>query len=472
MESKSSAGSGNADGSANKSASSKAIFGWVMFEWASQPFFTLITTFVYAPYFAAAVASNPAEGQALWGFASSAAGFAIALMAPVLGAIADAAGRRKPWIAFFGVLIVIGSSLLWLGKPGDPSTVMIALTGFAIGAVGAQCAAVFVNSMMPTLVPKERMGWLSGTGWAVGYLGGLVSLVLVLGFIAASPQTGKTLLGFTPLFGLDAAAREGDRLSGPLSAIWFVLFALPLFLFTPDEKAKLPLKTAAERGLRTLWETAKHLPKFRNVFLFLIANMIYADGLIALFAFGGIYAAGTFGWTTIELGVFGILLTVTGTIGAYVGGKLDDRFGSKKIILVGLGLLIFASVAILSITRDRIGFIFEVAPPVDGRGLYGSAAEKAYVAVGLLIGLVVGPLQAASRTLLVHLVPKDRVTQFFGLFALSAKVTSFLGPFLVATVTAITASQRAGISVLVLFFLVGGFVLTLVRVSGESDEPR
>ncbi len=448
----------------SKNASSKAIFGWVLFEWASQPFFTLITTFVYAPYFAASVASNPAEGQALWGFAASAAGFAIAIMAPVLGSIADAAGRRKPWIAFFGVLIVVGSSLLWFGKPGDQGTIFIVLAGFAIGAVGAQCASVFVNSMMPTLVPRQRMGWLSGTGWATGYAGGLVSLILVLGFIAANPQTGKTLLGFTPLFGLDSAAREGDRISGPLSAIWFLIFALPLFLFTPDEPVKLPLRTAAKRGLRTLWETVSHLPRYRNVFIFLIANMIYADGLVALFAFGGIYAAGTFGWSTIELGIFGILLTVTGTIGAYVGGKLDDKFGSKTVILAGLGILTFAAVAILSITRDRIGFLFEVAPPLDGRGIYESAAEKAYVAVGLLIGLVVGPLQAASRTLLVHLAPKDRVTQFFGLFALSAKVTSFIGPFLVAAVTAATASQRAGISVLVFFFLVGAWLLTQVRV--------
>jgi MFS transporter, UMF1 family len=374
--------------------------------------------------------------------------------------------------AFFGTLIVIGSSLLWFGKPGDQSTIFLVLTGFSIGAVGAQCAAVFVNSMMPTLVPRERLGWLSGTGWAVGYAGGLVSLILVLGFIAASPQTGKTLLGFNPLFGLDAAAREGDRISGPLSAVWFILFALPLFLFTPDEPAKLRLKTAAERGLRTLWETVSHLPRYRNVFIFLIANMIYADGLVALFAFGGIYAAGTFGWSTIELGIFGILLTVTGTIGAYVGGKLDDKFGSKSVILVGLGILVFASLMILSITRDRIGFIFEVTSPVQGRGIYESAAEKAYVAVGLLIGLVVGPLQAASRTLLVHLAPKDRVTQFFGLFALSAKVTSFIGPFLVAAVTAATQSQRAGISVLVAFFLIGAYLLTFVRVSGGNGGRR
>jgi UMF1 family MFS transporter len=200
--------------------------------------------------------------------------------------------------------------------------------------------------------------------------------------------------------------------------------------------------------------------------------MIYADGLVALFAFGGIYAAGTFGWGTIEIGVFGILLTITGALGAFVGGRLDDRFGSKPVILAGLLILTFAALSILSIDRDRIAFFITVAPPEPGHGLYGSAAERAYVAVGLLIGLVVGPLQAASRTLLVRLAPADRLTQFFGLFALSAKVTSFAGPFLVAVVTAATASQKAGISVLLGFFLAGAFLLARVRVSAGNGVRR
>ena len=462
----------NIPGSAYRSVPRRAIWGWILFEWAVTPFFTLITTFVYAPYFAAAVAPDPARGQALWGFATSAAGLVIAVLAPVLGAVADAAGRRKPWIAGFGVLLVLAAALLWFGKPGDSATIAPVLVAFAVGAVGAQCATVFANAMMPSLVPPDRLGWLSGTGWAMGYAGGLASLVLTLGCIAGNPTTGRTLLGFTPLFDLDPALHEGDRAAGPLAAIWFVLFVLPLFLFTPDQPMKLPLRAAVRHGLATLAETLGHLPRYRDAALFLLANMIYADGLVALFAFGGIYAAGTFGWGTIEIGIFGILLTVTGAIGAFLGGRFDDRFGSKPVILCGLLILTLSALAILSIDRDHIAFVIAVAPAEPGDRLYGSAAERAYVAVGLMIGLVVGPLQAASRTLLVRLAPAERLTQFFGLFALSAKVTSFAGPFLVAVVTAVTASQKAGISVLLGFFLVGAFLLARVRVSDGSGARR
>ena len=255
----------------------RAIVGWVLFDWAAQPFFTLIITFVYAPYFASAIAPDPVSGQALWGFATAAAGFTVAMLSPVLGAIADASGRRKPWIAAFGVLVVIGSALLWLGRPGDPSIIPLALIAYAIGVVGVEFAGVFTNAMMPSLVPPERLGRLSGTGWAVGYVGGLLSLILVLGFLAGNPQTGKTLLGGTPLFGLDPVAREGDRAVGPLSAVWFVVFILPLFLFTPDRPAGLPLGAAVSHGLRELAATLRRLPQHRNVAVFLLAQMLCAD---------------------------------------------------------------------------------------------------------------------------------------------------------------------------------------------------
>ena len=447
------------------------IFGWLLFEWATQPFFTLVTTFVYAPYFAAAMAPDPAQGQALWGYAAGTAGLVVAALAPLLGAVADAGGRRKPWIAIFGAVIALASAVLWFGRPGDTAAIPLVLAAYAVGAVGAQCALVFANAMMPTLVPPHRLGWLSGTGWATGYLGGLVSLLFTLGFIAASPQTGRTLLGLAPLFGLDPVLHEGDRASGPLTAIWLIVFALPLFLFTPDRATQMPLAAAVRTGLATLGETLANLPRYRNVALFLLANMIYADGLVALFAFGGIYAAGTFGWGTIQIGIFGILLTVSGTFGAFVGGRLDDRFRSKPVVLGGLAVLIVAALAILSIDRDHIAFI-AVTPPEPGGGLFASPAERAYVAVGLFIGLVVGPLQAASRTLLVRLAPPERLTQFFGLYALSARITSFAAPLVVAVVTDATASQKAGMAVLVAFFAVGAGLLSGVRLNGGNAALR
>src|ERR1700722_12431948 len=204
-----------------------AVISWIFFAWAAEPFFTLITTFVFAPYFATHVASDPASGQALWGFATAAAGLIIALLSPVLGAIADASGRRKPWITAFGALLVIGSSLMWFGKPGDLSVIPPLLLAYSVATVGVEFAIVFNNSMMPTLVPPGEIGRLSGTGWATGYVGGILSLILVLGFLAASPETGRTLFGVIPLFGLDPVTHQGDRVTGPLTAIWFIIFVLP-----------------------------------------------------------------------------------------------------------------------------------------------------------------------------------------------------------------------------------------------------
>jgi UMF1 family MFS transporter len=435
-----------------------AVIGWIFFDWAAQPYFTLITTFVFAPYFATHVASDPASGQALWGFATAAAGMAIALLSPVLGAVADASGRRKPWIAAFGAMLVVGSALMWFGKPGDASVIAPLLIAYAIATVGVEFATVFNNAMMPTLVPPDRIGRLSGTGWATGYIGGILSLILVLGFLAASPETGRTLFGFTPLFGLDPATHEGDRISGPLTGVWFMVFVLPMFLLTPD----YPPRHRLREGLAELKQTLLQLPKQKSIATFLLANMIYTDGLVSLFAFGGIYAAGTFGWNTIQIGTFGIILAIAGTFGGWFGGRLDDWLGPKRVIAGSMTILLTAVVAILLVDKQSVLFI-PVAPPVPGGALFASAAERAYLVLGCMIGAAGAPLQAASRSLLIRMAPKDRIAQYFGLFALTGKVTSFIGPLLIGIVTAATLSQKAGMAVLVLFFVTGLVLLARVR---------
>ncbi len=450
----------------------RAVVAWLFFDWAAQPFFTLVTTFVFAPFFASALASDPAQGQALWGYATGAAGLCIALLSPLLGGIADRTGPRKPWIAAFGGLLVLGSAALWFAAPGSPLAVPIALAGFVVATIGAEFATTFNNAMMTRLVPPERLGWLSGTGWAIGYLGGLLSLAITLALLAADPQTGRTLAGLVPLFGLDAAAREGDRFSGPLTAIWFLVFVAPMFWLTPDtSRTGMGLKQAARGGVGRLAATLAELPKLPSLGRFLLANMIYQDALVALFAFGGIYAAGVFGWGTIELGVFGILLTVTGTLGAWLGGRLDDAIGGKAVVLGAIGCLILACVGILSLGPDRVFFFVPAAPATPGDGLFASLPERVYLGLGLLIGLVAGPMQAASRSLMARLAPRGRIGEFFGLFALSGKVTSFLGPTLVALATTVFASQRAGLAVLIVFFLAGGLLLAGVRSGrGASSD--
>jgi MFS transporter, UMF1 family len=439
-----------------------AVISWIFFDWAAQPYFTLITTFVFAPYFATHVAADPASGQSLWGFATAAAGLIIALSSPVLGAIADASGRRKPWIAAFGALLVIGSCLMWFGKPGDPSVIPPLLFAYALATIGAEFATVFNNAMMPTLVPPDKIGRLSGTGWATGYIGGIFSLIIVLGFLAANPETGRTLFGLMPLFGLDPVSHQGDRISGPLTGIWFIIFVLPMFLLTPDYPARHSARDALREGLSELRDSLRELPHQESMAAFLLANMIYTDGLVSLFAFGGIYAAGTFGWNTIQIGTFGIILAIAGTFGAWLGGKLDDSLGPKRVIAGSMLLLLLAIIAILLVDKDSILFI-KVAAPVPGGALFSGASERAYLMLGCLIGAAGGPLQAASRTLLIRLAPKDRIAQYFGLFALTGKVTSFIGPLLIGIITAVTASQKAGMAVLVLFFVAGLGLLARVK---------
>lgn len=444
-----------------------AIASWLLFDWAAQPHFTVVTTFVFAPYFASRLAATPAEGQALWGYATGVAGLLIALLSPVLGAIADATGARKPWIAVFSILLILGGASLWFAAPGAETGIMLALFGFAVATVAAEFATVFTNAMMPDLVEEDRLGRLSGTGWAVGYAGGLVSLVFVLGFLVANPDSGRTLFGAPPLFGLDPASFEGDRASGPFAALWYAVFVLPLFLFVPDRARRLRLGAAVGAGLKGLGATISSVGRHRNVALYLLAHMIYADGLVALFAFGGIYAAGTFGWTSFELGLFGILLTVTGTIGALIGGWLEDRVGAKTIVGWALALLIAASIGILSIDASHIGFVIPVEPAAPGDGLFAATGERVYLALGAFIGMLAGPLQASSRSLMARIAPLGRATEFFGLYALSGKVTSFMGPLGVAAITALSQSQRAGISVLVLFFALGGVLLIRVKPARE-----
>lgn len=441
-----------------------AIAGWVLFDFAAQPVFTLITTFIFAPFFAARLADTPVHGQALWGFATGAAGLVIAILSPVLGAVADASGRRKPWIAAFSVLIVLGCAALWFAVPGSEYAVPLAMIAFAIATIGAEFAGVFTNAMMPGLVPPEKLGRLSGTGWAMGYVGGLISLALILVFFVANPETGTTLAGFLPAFGLDATSFGGDRASGPFSALWYLIFVLPLFLFTPDAPQLEPVSRAIRSGVSNLKHTIVSVTQHKNVFLYLVAHMIYADGLVGLFAFGGIYAAGIFGWSTTEIGVFGILLTITGALGAWIGGRLDDRLGPKTVVMGALAGLILAGAGILSTTSDSILFGIQVPPPVPGDGLFAAPAEKFYMLCGILIGAVAGPLQAASRTLLIRVSPPENITQFFGLYALAGKVTSFLAPMLVGTVTAISLSQRGGMTVLLAFFVLGAVLLAAVKV--------
>jgi UMF1 family MFS transporter len=443
----------------------RALLGWVLFDWATQPFYTLVVTFLFAPYFVNGFMADPARGAALWAYAIGIAELIAAALAPVLGAIADSGQPRKPWIAAFSVLLLVGLCGLWLASPGRTDLVPVVLIVFGFAVIGAELATVFTNAMMVSLVSGKRLGTLSGMGWATGYVGGLVSLALVAGFLVADPNTGKTLLGLQPIVPLDPATREGDRLVGPFSALWYLVFVLPLFLFTPDRTAK-PLQTrAVTASLAQLMRSVKDLVRnHAQVALFLLARMLYADGLGAVFAFGGIYAATVFGWGAAELGLFGIVLTIAGTIGAAFGGLLDDRRGSKAVIAGTLLLFIAASIGVLSVDREHVLFVLPVEAKLPGNAPFASVGEQVYLAFAILIGLASGPIQASSRTLLARMCPPGKTTEFFGFFSFSGKITAFAAPLAIGVVTHTTGSQRLGIGTSLVFLIVGLLLLLRVRL--------
>jgi len=443
-----------------------ALFGWVLFDWATQPFYTLVVTFLFAPYFVNGFMDDPARGSSLWAYATGIAELIAAALAPVLGAIADAGTPRKPWIAAFSVLLFVGLCGLWFAIPGEIELAPRVLFSFGLATIGAELATVFTNAMMPSLIGNDRLGTLSGLGWATGYVGGLVSLALIAGLVVADPHTGKTLLGLLPVLPLDTATREGDRLVGPFSAVWFLVFVLPLFLFTPDRPVK-PLKTGAvTAGLSQLVRSVKELVRHHvEIAKFLLARMLYADGLGAVFAFGGIYAGTVFGWGAAELGRFGVILTITGTLGAALGGLLDDREGSKAVIVGTLLLFIAASIGVLSVDHDHVLFVVPVEPKALGSAPFSSVGEQIYLAFAMLIGIASGPIQSSSRTLLARMCPEDKVTEFFGFFSFSGKITAFAAPLAIGAVTHVTGSPRIGIAMSLVFLIAG--LLLLLRVKSD-----
>lgn len=444
-------------------AGRRGVFAWMLFDWANQPFHTLILTFIFAPYFIAEVMSDPVAGQALWGTATAIAGALVAVLSPMLGAIADRTGGRKLWVLGFSVPYVIGCLGLWSAAPGlDP--VWPVLIAFGLAYLGAELTVLFTNAMLPDLGPREEIGRISGSGWAVGYAGGLVSLILVLALLAPAPGSERTLIGIAPILGLDPALGEPARATGPLSALWYVAFVIPLFLWSPDSpRSAMRLGAAARAGLADLARSIGALRGERSLAAYLLASMIYRDALAALFIFGGIYAAGVLGWGTFQLGVFGIVAAATGAVGAWIGGRADRAYGPAPVIRTTILLLILVCLVVLGTTRSSV-LGLSVAP--DAR-----LPDLVFLAAGGLLGAAAGSLQAASRTLLAYQAEGRMGTgQAFGLYALAGKATAFIGPSAVAIVTAATGSQRLGVAPIVALFAIGLALLSFVRTG--SEQPR
>jgi UMF1 family MFS transporter len=414
----------------------RAVFAWCLYDFANSAFTTLIVTFVYATYFTEKVAPDSTTGTALWSRGVTVTALAVALLSPLLGAIADRGGWRKRLLFVSTLLTICFSVRLYAVHPGD---VMEALAWFVAANVSFELACVFYNAFLPDVAPPEKIGRVSGYGWALGYAGGLAALVLAL-FLLVKPIPAP--------FGLDRETYEHVRATALLVAAWFAVFSVPMFLWVKEDRSRANAagQPVLRSALRQLARTFHEVRRYRQVVRFLLARLLYNDGLITVFAFGGIYAAGTFGFTTEKLIFFGIVLNVTAALGAWSFGFLDDRLGGRRTIEITL-LALFASTLVALLVRD----------------------ETLFWIAGSLVGVFAGPNQSASRSLMGRFVPPDKENEFFGFFAFSGKATAFLGPFLFGLLTQAFDSQRAGMAGVLLFFALGWLIL---RDVDEAEGRR
>ena len=449
-------------------ASTLGQWSWALFEWARNPYVILVTIYLFAPYFTNHVVGDPVRGQVVWGAINGWSGVATAIFAPILGAIADSGGRRKPWIFFFVCVMAPTSWFLWYALPSEAG-LSIAWIAFMLIANSAafEYSAVFHNAMLPSIAPRERVGFLSGLGLAAGNASSLLILVFMLWAFSLPGHVDWPIIPEKALFGVDTAAFQQDRMTGPIAALWLVVFGVPLFLFTPDRaRGSLGPLEAVQAGFRQLWHTFLELRRYRNVAKYLIARMIFNDGQNAVLVFGGVYASGVFGWDSLTMTVFGIVLSVFAVVGGLVGGWLDDTFGSKRAILISIGGTSLGLVLAVSMTPDEMFFFVpwdRAAPKLWSLPFFATVPELVYIGVVTLIAVFITAAYANSRTMLARIAPPEKMTEFFGIYSLSGTSVTWIGSFVVGWVTKAFSSQRVGFSSILVFLVLGLCAMLFVR---------
>ena len=447
-------------------ASPLGYFSWTFGQGARDPYYIMVIIYIFYPYFSNHVVGDPVQGQALIGYITAAAGFMLAIIAPFLGAIADKDGRRKPWLVGTVAVMTLGAFCLWFVEPaGQGLNLTLTLIILFTIKVCFTVSEVFHNAMLPSIAPVDRVGVISGLAFSLGNVGGLLLMLFVL-FAFAMPGTQPwAFLPDAPLFGIDQASHEHDRIVGPIAGAWMLLLTLPVLLYTPDGKASpLPMVQLAKEGMRDVLQTLRHVRHYANVAKYLLARMFFIDGMVGVLTFGGVYASGTFGWDTTTLLIFGLCTSASAMIGAYVGGRLDDSVGSIKALQIAIGTSSVVLLTLVSVQPDTVLYVVHVgSEPVWNSPYFATLPEIFYFCTNQVFAMFFVTGLSASRTLMAKISPPEMATQFFGLFALSATVTAFLAPLLVATATDLFESQRIGFGSLAILMIIGAVLLLKVK---------
>jgi UMF1 family MFS transporter len=416
-------------------SSKKSIFSWCLYDWANSVVSTIIFTFIFSVYFSRGIVGDEVLGSAYWGYAVGFAGFVIAILAPILGAFSDCYGARKPLLAFLTIATITATAMLFFAMP-SPDYIAYALTFVIITIVCFELGQAQYNAMLSGITKNDKIGRVSGWAWGMGYFGGLTCLVIaLLGFIGLGDQSG--------FLNIPSTNSMDIRSTTILAALWYAIFALPLFIFVSDRAKKQLKGNVIKQSIVQLRQTVKSLfSTSANIGRFLIASAIYRDGLNTLFVIGGLYAAGTFGMSFEEILIFAIGLNIASGFGAFALAYLDDFIGAKRTIIISILSLIILTSAIMVI-EDKDLFLI----------------------LAITLGLFIGPAQSSSRSLLAKLAPPEQTSEIFGLYAMTGKSISFVGPTLFALITQITDSQRWGISAIILLWVIG--LILLVKVKEE-----
>ena len=405
----------------SKLKNKKEVISWSLYDFANQPFTTIIVTFVYGAFFTSVIASDERTGTLLWSSSIAITAVVVSLLSPILGALADRGGYRKFFLIFFTWICAIFSILLYFPKAGD---VYFALSLFIVANIAFEMGSLFCNSYLPDLSERKNIGKISGFAWGLGFMGGLSAL-------------------FLSLYMFPSLDSEGIRRINILVGIWFLIFSIPTFLFLKDRKSEKLHKHHIIDSFKSLKNTFKEVVKYKIILQFLIARLFFNDGLITIFALGGIYAVDTLDFTFDEVMMLGIVLNISAGVGSFVFGYLEDKIGVKKVINISLLVLIGATL------------IAYLAPETN-------SSKQMFWVAGVFIGLMVGPNQSCSRSLMAQLTPKEKQNEFFGFFALTGKATSFLGPLLFGFIT-LKYSQQIALWVVIVFFIIGLFLFNRIQ---------
>jgi UMF1 family MFS transporter len=452
-----------------------AGFSWALFEFARNPYYMLIITYVFTPYFAEFVIGDPVEGQAAVSEATKWAGVIGALTAPVLGAMMDRGGARKPLMGIFLAMLAVSGMSLWWSLPGGAGLGVVGTMSFLVlGYVGYTYSEMMHNAMLRSSGDPVSLSRISGVGLGLGQLSSALCLAALAVIGLSMPSLGDDSSGFLL-----------QRGTGPFVAVWMLIFVIPFFVFMPDgapaggtwsgaaqqlfsKEGKLnPLAAIAGAGayLRGLFRT------FPETMKYLVACLIYKDGLIALLALGGVYTAGVLGWDFVEVVLYGIWASIFGTIGGlFLAGPLDRIFGPRRAIMIELSLLCLGVVIALGVTQDAIFYgLIPSGFAVHGGPVFNTLSDVFYLALIAVIAAVATANISSSRYMIITLAPKERTSEFFGLFALSSTATVWLGPMMTEFATRASGDQRIGFSPVLLLLLVG--LLLMFTLKGDTGQP-